>query len=177
MKYYELKLNSDVYTNAPQLINWYGIQDVRLIRWETYHKLQNRLVYNVGSTETITATDIISSPFLLVSSMVKDTINLYGDAVVFKEIILINDCNTFSELYYMPIMEENSEITMAYRKQSGHNKRYKNDLAWIEERSIFWIKHKNSRATIINLDLAESLLRRNAVGLHLEEVILSGPET
>lgn len=45
---------------------------------------------------------------------------------------------------------------------------------WVGERTIFWVKKNEKRYTIINLDLAESLLRRNAVGLELKEVQLSG---
>lgn len=33
MKYYELKLDDTNFIEAPNLINWYGIQDVRLIKW------------------------------------------------------------------------------------------------------------------------------------------------
>ena len=45
MKYFDLALDSGIYKTAPRLVNWYGVQDVRLIKWETYHKLQNRQIY------------------------------------------------------------------------------------------------------------------------------------
>lgn len=35
------------------------------------------------------------------------------------------------------------------------------------------MKYKENRHTIVSLDFAESILRRNAVGIGLQEVILS----
>ena len=89
MKYFELTLDRDTYKTAPKLINWYRVQDVRLIKWESYHKLQKRQIYNIEPSSETIFTDIVSFPFLLVSTMVKDVIEMYGDEVIFREIILI----------------------------------------------------------------------------------------
>lgn len=174
MKYFELKLDNTNFIEAPDLINWYGIQDIRLIKWESYHKLQKRLVYKINPTENIIFTDIISFPFLLVSPMVRDTIKMYGDKVVFKEVILLSAEKGFEEVYYLPIMEESDQIKLLYvEKRQNYIQKIKVP-EWVGERTIFWVKKNEKRYTIINLDLAESLLRRNAVGLELKEVQLSG---
>jgi len=173
MKYFELTLDRDTYKTAPRLINWYRVQDVQLIKWESYHKLKKRQIYNIEpSLETI-FTDIVSFPFLLVSSMVKDTIRLYGDEVVFKEIILLDSKNELEQVYYLPVMQENCEIELLHIMRNDHMDFHKNIPQWIDGRNIFWIKQKGERHTIINLDLAESLLRRNAVGIQLKEVRLT----
>ena len=83
MKYFELTLDRDTYKTAPKLINWYRVQDVRLIKWESYHKLQKRQIYNIEPSSETIFTDIVSFPFLLVSTMVKDVIEMYGDEVIF----------------------------------------------------------------------------------------------
>ncbi len=173
MKYFELTLDRDTYKTAPRLINWYRVQDVQLIKWESYHKLKKRQIYNIEpSLETI-FTDIVSFPFLLVSSMVKDTIRLYGDEVVFKEIILLDSKNELEQVYYLPVMQENCEIELVHIMRNDHMDFHKNIPQWINGRNIFWIKQKGERHTIINLDLAESLLRRNAIGIQLKEVRLT----
>lgn len=172
MKYFDLALDSGIYKTAPRLVNWYGVQDVRLIKWETYHKLQNRQIYNIEPSQETVFTDIVSIPFLLVSQMVKDTIKMYGDRVVFKETILVDSKNQREQVYYLPIMEENPDIGMA--DITGDKKRdYKDIPQWVNERNIFWIRQRGEQHTIISLDLAESLLRRNAVGLALKEVRLA----
>jgi len=173
MKYFELTLNSVIYKNAPSLINWYGIQDVRLIKWDSYHKLKNRNIYTIESSTETVFTDIISFPFLLVSSKVKDTIQMYGDKVVFKETILLDAKNQTDKVYYLPVMQENSKIKLAYAMKTKNSVCNKNVPEWVNERNIFWISEKGKRHTIINLDLAESLLRRKAIGLQLKEVHLT----
>ncbi len=173
MKYFEIKLDSDNYVDAPRLINWYKIQDVRLIRWETYHKLKNRLIYNIDSSEYIVSTDIISFPFLLVSPMVRETIKMYGDKVVFKETILLNVEKDFEQVYYLPVMEESEQIKLSYVGKNESYSQKEKVPEWAVERNIFWVRKKEKRHTIISLDLAESLLRRNAIGVELKEVFLS----
>ena len=173
MKYYELKLDNTNFIEAPALIDWYGIQDVRLIKWETYHKLKNRLVYRINPAEKIVFTDIISFPFLLVSPLVRSVIKMYGDKVVFKEVILLSAEKDFEEVYYLPIMEESDQINMLYVKKNQNYIQQAKKPEWVGERNIFWVKKNGKRHTIISLDLAESLLRRNAVGLELKEVFLT----
>lgn len=173
MKYYELKLDSVNFSEAPRLIDWYGIQDVRLINWENYHRLKKRTVYSVAFTENIVFTDVISIPFLLVSPMVRDTINIYGDIMVFKEIILLNIEKNFEEVYYLPIMQESDQIKLSYEGNKENCKQQVKVPEWVGERNIFWVTQNEKRHTIINLDLAESLLRRSAIGLDLKEVFLS----
>ncbi len=172
MKYFELALDSAIYKTAPRLVNWYGVQDVRLIRWETYHKLKKRQIYNIEPSPETVFTDIVSVPFLLVSPMVRDTIMMYGDRVVFKEIILVDAKNQREQIYYLPVMEENPDIGM-FCAAEDIKRDYKDLPQWMNERNIFWIRQKGERHTIISLDLAESLLRRNAVGLALKEVRLA----
>lgn len=170
MKYFELKLDNVNFTGAPRLINWYGVQDVRLIKWESYHKWKNRQVYSIDPSPHTIFTDIVSSPFLLVSPMVKDTIRMYADEVVFKEVILLDSVNEFDKVYYLPIMRENNEIEFQFREKNDRHLNQKGTPEWIKERNIFWITNKGTRHTIINLDLAESLLRRQAMGIQLKEV-------
>lgn len=173
MKYFDLTLDSDIYKTAPRLIDWYGVQDVRLIKWESYHKLKKRQIYTIEpSLETI-FTDIISVPFLLISQKVKDTIKMYGDEVVYKEVILLDKKNEWEQVYYLPIMEENCEIEMTYMERDEDRLFHKDLPQWIDGRNIFWITQKGERHTVINLDLAESLLRRNVMGLDLKEVRFS----
>lgn len=148
MKYYELKLDSANFSDAPHLINWYGIQDVRLIKWESYHKLKTRLVYSIDPSENVVFTDIISFPFLLVSPMVRDTIKMYGDLVVFKEIILLSVERNFEEVYYLPIIQESDQIKLSYVEKKENCKQQIKIPEWVGERNIFWVKQNEKSHTI-----------------------------
>lgn len=170
MKYFELTLNRDIYKTAPKLINWYRVQDVRLIKWETYHKLQKRQIYNIEPSSETIFTDIVSFPFLLVSPMVKNVIKMYGDEVIFREIILMDSQNEIEQVYYLPVMRENLEIELSNIMKNDNLNYHKNLPQWIVNKNIFWVSQKGERHTIISLDLAESLLHRGAIGLQLKEV-------
>lgn len=172
MKYFEMTLDNAVFPNAPRIINWYGVQDVELIKWETYHKLKNRQIYMIEPSEQRIFTDIITFPFLLVSDLMKDTIKMYPDEVVFKETILMDTEHQVEKSYYLPIMQENKEITLSYRGESAPPVKDAKVPEWSRDKNIFWILDKQKRHTIISLDLAESLLRRNIIGMQLKEVYL-----
>lgn len=172
MKYFELTLDRDTYKTAPKLINWYRVQDVRLIKWESYHKLQKRQIYNIEPSSETIFTDIVSFPFLLVSTMVKDVIEMYGDEVIFREIILMDSQNEIEQVYYLPVMRENLKTELSYMMNNDNMDYHKNSPQWIAKKNIFWVSQKGERHTIISLDLAESLLHRGAIGLQLKEVRL-----
>lgn len=173
MKYFDISVN-DSYRTSPQITNWYEEIKVRLINWETYHKLPRRKVLMITSSPNTIFTDIISFPFLLVSPMIKEVIRLYRDEVVFKEIMLLDIKNKLEKQYYLPVMEESSDIELINLKgrETIVTEKIKTP-AWVEGRNIFWVKYKEKRHTIVSLDFAESILRRNAVGIGLQEVILS----
>lgn len=173
MKFFEISVDDSCKT-VPQIMNWYEEIKVRLISWETYHKLPKRKVLMITPSPATNFTDIVSFPFLLVSPMIKEVIRLYGDEVVFREIILLDIKNKLEKQYYLPVMEENCDIELINLQSKGYMITEKLEIpAWVEGRNIFWVKYKEKRHTIVSLDLAESLLRRNAAGIGLQEVILN----
>ena len=111
MKYFDISVN-DSYRTSPQITNWYEEIKVRLINWETYQKLPRRKVLMITSSPNTIFTDIISFPFILVSPMIKEVIRLYRDEVIFREIILLDIKNKLEKQYYLPVMEESSDIEL-----------------------------------------------------------------
>ncbi len=173
MKYFEIMLDKDSYRFAPQIINWYERINVRLINWECYHLLPDRKVLPISPSPNTIFTDIVTSPFLLVSPVVKDVIRMYGDDVVFKEIVLSDSSNKIYCQYYLPIMEIRDNVRLSYLKAEGKNGITDGDASrWEKLGNIFWLKDKSAKKTIINLDIAESLLRRNVKGIKLREIII-----
>ncbi len=173
MKYFEITLDRDSYRSAPQIINWYERINVRLINWECYHLLPDRKILPISPSPDTIFTDIVTSPFLLVSPVVKDVIRMYGDDVVFKEIILSDSSNKIYCQYYLPIMEIRHNVRLSYVRAGGENKIEGGNASRQDKLgNIFWLKDKGAKQTIINLDMAESLLRRNVKGIKLREIII-----
>ncbi len=175
MKYFEVQDTPEL-KYAPRLRNWYGKFDVRNICPEGYPRLPERELFFIEPSEKTMFTDIILSPFLLVSEMIREVLHMYREPCFFRDIILLDQSNGRSKMYYLPVLDETRRIQM-------YKKVYKNGICISEhrpseykpiqiDRNFFWIRGAKKRHIIISMDMAESLLRRNVAGLGLEEVEL-----
>jgi len=78
--------------------------------------------------------------------------------------------------YYLPVFDETNQIQIHYKEfEDGKliTKQTEEKQALSLNKNIFWIRDSLTRHTIISLDFAESLLRREATGIELREVILT----
>lgn len=165
MKYFEI-VEAPEHKYAPRVKNWYGKIDVRNICIKKYPDLPQRELFVIESSEKTIFTDIILFPFLLLSPSVMDVIKLYHERCFYREVILLDQLNGKSELYYLPVFDETEKLLI----------RNKEDFIQEEEvklkKEIFWIRDSFKRHTIISLDLAESLVRREITGLGIKEIKL-----
>ena len=131
-----------------------------------YPDLPKRELFVIESSEKTIFTDIILFPFLLLSPNVMDVIKMYHERCFYREVILLDQLNGKSELYYLPVFDETEKLLIRNRE----------DLMQEEEvnlkKEIFWIRDSFKRHTIISLELAESLLWREITGLGIKEVKL-----
>lgn len=85
MKYFEIQ-DSPELKYAPQLKDWYGKFDVRDICPMGFPKLPERELFLIEPSENTIFTDIILFPFLLISPMVREVIQMYREACFYREI-------------------------------------------------------------------------------------------
>lgn len=175
MKYFEI-VDVPELKYAPKIQNWYGTFDVRNIKLETYPKLPKRQLFIVEPSENMIFTDFVLYPFLLVTPNVMKVISMYKEVCFYRDVILLNQLKRESKLYYLPVFNETNELQVIDKVYAEEMK--KPNLQ-AEEREkvnvssqIFWVNDPKKRHTIISLDLAESLLRRDVFGLGLKEVEL-----
>jgi len=123
------------------------------------------------STDQTVFTDIILQPRFLVSKKVIETIKLYDPRLRFERVVLFDSENN-TRAYYIPILEELNVLTLNSRV--GRDRR---TLEYIEidgekakGRSIFQIESKCKVYILVRLDLMESLLRREVIGIDLKAV-------
>ena len=128
--------------------------------------MPKRELFVIESSEKTIFTDIILFPFLLLSPNVMDVIKMHHERCFYREVILLDQLNGKSELYYLPVFDETEKLLIRNRE----------DLMEEEEvnlkKEIFWIRDSFKRHTIISLELAESLLWREITGLGIKEVKL-----
>lgn len=171
MKYFLIEANRRI-SNMPQIISWYKKVDVRDVCLKNAHKLPARQLLFLESNSDTIFTDIISIPFFLVSAKIKQVIQMYDPNIILKEMVLLDKVYERVERYFLPIfvelecLHEDSEFNM---NRSIIKKIVLNKKA-IGENSIFRIANYEKQYIIGNLDIVESILRRNCIGLQLTEL-------
>lgn len=177
MKYFEIQ-DSPELKYAPQLKDWYGKFDVRNIRIDAFPKLPDMQLFMIEPSENTVFTDLILFPFLLVSPMVQEVIKMYRERCFFRKIILLDQLNGESRLYYLPVLDETNDIVLQRIPYiNGVGIPETSDIGGEEielERNLFWVKDSKKRHIIVSLDMVESLIRRGITGLGLCEVQLYG---
>lgn len=177
MKYFKLQETPE-FKYGPQIKDWYGTFDVRDIKMESFPKLPKRQLYVVEPYESLIFTDIILFPFLLISPLVKKVINIYKEQSFFREVILLNQKSGESRMYYLPVLNETKELQLVERSYNNGelviNTKIPDQTRFVVDKHIFWVRDSQKRHTIVSLDFVESLLKRDAIGIGLKEVMLYG---
>lgn len=167
MKYFLLSKDK-AFITAPDILNWY--EDLKLIDEKNLYKMEKRKILKIKGEKRRVWTDVISVPNFFVSKKIKEIIEKYDNKIKFKQVILLDSENETKEVYYLPLLEfidclsDKSNIKMN-RIEKGVLEKEK-----IKDKIIFRIGDVKNRYVVIRLDLAESILRRNARGISLEEI-------
>lgn len=175
MKYFEIQ-DSPELKYAQQLKDWYGKFDVRDICPTGFPKLPERELFLIEPSKNTIFTDIILFPFLLISPMVRDVIQMYQEVCFYRDIILLDQESGLSRIYYLPVLDETRRIRLV-------GKQYKNGICLSGpeppdkkkvyiDKNLFWVRDSKKRHIVISMDMAESLIRRKVNGLGLREVTL-----
>lgn len=172
MNYYIMKLEAHL-NYAPDVINWYNRFDVRNICREKAHLLPKRTLVDIRpSSETLFA-DIVSFPYLLLSEAAKEVIEVYEPSVKYKDIIPFDAKTPQYALYYLPVLET---IDCLSKERTKFNPmgtailQMSLDVNKIGDQSIFKLVYGRASYIIARLDLCESLLHRNLIGIGLKKV-------
>ena len=101
----------------------------------------------------------------------KDILDAYEPELIFQEVVLIHKENNLQYRYVHTLMEQIdavSEQTEYY--PNGTVKRLVVDSKKIGRHNLFLLDGNHRKDPVVSLPLAESLLRRNPMGIRLEEV-------
>ncbi len=118
-----------------------------------------------------TAPDFIQSPVSLVSDKVKAVLDMYEDDMVFKTVTIASKERETIMVYHHLLLERMdmfSEKTEFY--SNGSIKCLVLDPAKIGEHKVFLLNDKRFPNPIVSLEVVESLLRRNIIGIVFKEV-------
>lgn len=117
------------------------------------------------------APDFIKSPVYMVSEMAKGVVDMYEDDLIFKKIVLIHKEEERQLSYYHLLLKEIGaldEETEYY--PNGMVKRMVLSREKIGDHKVFLLGDSKIRLPVVSLEVAESLLRRNAAGIIFQEI-------
>lgn len=169
MKYFLIREDERI-SRRPYMINVHEKIDVRDVCEESAYKLPRRELVFVKSGTIFT--DIISEPLFLVSEKIKKVIIMYEPRTPMKELILLDRESAAAETYYLPIFQEVSCLAEKTEYNPAHTALkkivLKHDL--VRNKAIFKVAGVAGHYVIGNLDIAESFLKRECLGISLTEV-------
>lgn len=150
MRYFILREHSDL---ARQLhINgWRNQINPQWICFEELYRIPHHTILSVENKKETPLPDVITAPFLMVSEMVYKIMKMYGEGLYYRDVIL-GDEEKYHH-YYLILLKNAEKEKKA-----------------VESASIFYKRIENKQEVVVNLDFAESILRRGAVGIWLKEI-------
>ena len=162
---------------VPRIVNWENKVDFHAIQMGNLEKLPRRTLLYIENNPDTVFSDIIMSPFFLVSDMVWNVMKMYGIGKQGKQMVLLDGVYGFAEIYYMPRLAEHRclhEDTQFNNDGSVIKKLILNKEESYNYPPFFRVAGLKKNYVIGRLDFVESILRRGAKGIQLTELELRG---
>lgn len=167
MKYFEVSVDKNYVPPAP--IEWWGVIDKKTLSQKSAFQMPKHLLFQVEDHMQTVFTDIVTFPCCLVSQTVMDVIKMYDGGISSVRIVLFDKGRKRSKIYYLPFLD-----TVEYRKEDVNTKTavLTFNKQFVENKVIMKTEKDGKTAIIMRIDLVESILRRETVGIGLKEVQL-----
>lgn len=116
--------------------------------------------------------DFIKSPVYMVSDMAKRVIDMYEDDMVFKKIVLIHKAEESQLVYHHLLLKEIAALdgTTEYYP-NGMEKRMVLSQEKIGGHKAFLLSDSRVKLPVFSLEVVESLLRRQVMGVSFKEIL------
>lgn len=137
---------------------------------EYFHKIPDRQIVPMVTMETTLFPDLLAAPIYLISEKIMSVVQMYGDIILKRDLILIDSQIKAMKRYFVVLFEVVPCELAAQTEKGLRILSVQSEGIPLKERNIFEIQLEGRRELIINLDFAESILRRNVLGIHLEAV-------
>lgn len=171
MKYFLMEEDRRI-ACLPRILHWSQKIDIRDICLQNAYKLPARELLFIQGNENTLFTDFISKPFFLVSEKVKKVLKMYEPNLITKEIVLLDQVYERAERYFLPVFEEVECLgkNSIYTLDHSEVKHIVLNKSSIESHTIFRISNVGKHYVVGNLDVVESILKRECKGLQLTEL-------
>lgn len=164
MQYFIVSVDDNYVAPVPS--GWYGMIDKKTLHRKKAYEMSRHLLYETENHMQMVFTDIITFPCFMVSEMIKEVMIQYSPFTKFVRVVLFCKERDMSMTYYIPFLD-----IVEYGEKTDLNGGLKEVM---EDRVAAEVKNGDKTQVIMRMDLVESILRRNAIGVGLKEIMKWG---
>lgn len=171
MYYFYMKEDRKI-TDRPHVINWTSKLLLDDLYKGDYSKIPNRMILEIKPNKNLEFTDVITTPFLLVTQIIKEVMALYEPNMFFKEIILLDKLFGQAKEYFLPLVQNKNVLSDKSSFTNFHTKLKEMilDQEKLDDTAVFYVDGTPREAGIWRVDIIESILHRAAYGFTIEEI-------
>lgn len=167
MEYFILKQDKR-YINPPSIKDLYSLLRRKELCRKEEHKIPQRNIVFATSERKLDFLDVLDDQIFLVTDKVKKVISIYEPTAVYKTFCILNNRKNEYGLYYAPILPE---VNCVYVTNGlGQKRTLLLDRKKAGIHGFFRATGTEKETTVVRLDAAESLLRREVRGMVLEKI-------
>lgn len=142
-----------------------------IFTWKDAAKINDVTPLYLDETKGECAPDFIKSPVYMVSEKAKRVIDMYEDELVFKKIVLIHKEEGRELIYFHLLLREIEAVDDATEYYpNGMEKRLCLNGNKIGGHKAFLLADSRSMLPVLSLEVVESLLRRQVMGVTFKEI-------
>jgi len=142
-----------------------------IFTWEDRDRLNGITSLYLKEDSGECAPDFIKSPVYMVSDRAKRVIDMYEDDMVFKKIVLIHKEEESQTVYHHLLLKELEALDASTEYYpNGMEKKMVLNGERIRDHKAFLLAGSRIRLPVVSLDVVESLLRRQVMGVTFQEI-------
>jgi hypothetical protein len=164
------------YGDVPRLQHIQRYIELRHLPHLQSQHVPDTLPLQVSTTKDSIYTDVLNEEVYLVSDKLQKIIAMYEPYHIWKTIPLMDRENEKQTLYYLPIFPEVEVLNPQSQFNLDHSRITKLvlDANKVAGRNVFRVKESEFPLVIVSLDVAESIMRRDFIGVSLTPVEVEG---
>ncbi len=173
MKYFLIEMDEE--NKTPYNINKNRVIDIRMLSKENLNKLPLWNVLETDMPQEGFFPDIICKPCILLSRKCVKTAVMYQPDIMYKGVKLWDKKSGINATYFLTILDKLDCMSEQTQFNSVGNRVIKLvlDRDKIGSKAVFEIKGFDRKCIVGRMDFVESILRRGAEGITLEEICIN----
>ena len=169
MKYFLIEADDRI--PQPQFLDIHQILSPKMLTAKNSKSLPQVTTLKISHPKGLEFMDIISKPMFLISEPFMELVHTYDSNIQIKHMVLFDGINQRLSLYGLPILEELECLDQSTVFDKGRILKYEIILkSTFLNYSIFKITGLSKPHIVANLDLMESILRREVLGIKITEL-------